>query len=102
LNITLPSDVVERLVLALERIADAVELIAGPVVPEPSFTPYPALDWQESSNAQSRAVEEEERREAQGFGPEYERKLEAAAISILKRTGLEQPPRPNVADDQVE
>jgi hypothetical protein len=96
MNITLniSPENIERLITAVERVATAAEHLAFPMqVVEPK--PYPATDWMESSNAQSRAVEEEERREEQGFGPAYERKLEAAAIDLLKRAGLEPPPSHN-------
>lgn len=79
INLTLPEGSAERLVAALERIAAAAERIAGPPAHTARPEPYDASLWGYTDNATSRANEEEERREAAGFGRDYEQALEQAA-----------------------
>lgn len=79
INLTLPEGSAERLVAALERIAAAAERIAGPPAHTARPEPYDAAYWGYTDNATSRATEEEDRRAAQGFGPDYEKALEYAA-----------------------
>lgn len=78
INLNIPIELVERIAKALEQIAYSAARIAGPDI-KIEVKPYPVEMWGSSSNAQSRQIEEEERREATGFGPSYERDLEARA-----------------------
>lgn len=80
INLNVPVSLMERIAMALEKIAWHAERL---VPPEISLDPrpYPSTDWMESSNALSREIEAEEAREAEGFGPEYERELESAVFN---------------------
>ena len=80
INLTLPEGSIERLVSALERIASAAERIAGPPLPATEPQPFDRSLWGYSDNATSRQVEQDERREATGYGPDYERAIEYAAF----------------------
>ena len=80
ININIAPELVERLVFALERLASAAERIAGPIVPIEEPKPFDPTLWMESSNALSRQIEEEDRQEAAGFGPSYQRDLERQAV----------------------
>ena len=80
INLTLPEGSIERLVSALERIALAAEKLAGPMIDYEAPKPFDRSLWGYSDNATSRQVEQDERREATGYGPDYERAIEYAAF----------------------
>lgn len=80
-NIHLPEAFLTRALSALERLATAVERISGPLYePLPEAKPYGSEFWEEMTNAKAIAIEEEERREAEGHGASYERDLRARAV----------------------
>ena len=84
-SIHLPEGSIERLLSAIERLANAAERIAGPPLLAERPKPYDRSLWGYTDNATSRAVEEEDQREAAGFGPSYEQELEAAAFGPADR-----------------
>jgi hypothetical protein len=87
INVHLPEGSIDRLLKAVERIADAAERFVGPAVPVIKPEPFDRSLWGYTDNATSRQVEEEERRAEAGFGPDYERALEAAAFSSTDQSG---------------
>jgi hypothetical protein len=79
ININIAPELVERLTFALERLANAAERIAGPIIPIEEPKPFDPTLWMESSNALSRQIEEEDRQEAIGYGPTYQSEIEERA-----------------------
>lgn len=82
INVTIPAELLERFMFHVERIANAVERLAGPVIPAEPPKPYPSTMWGYTSNAESIRIEEEERLEATGYGRSYQRDLIARAATV--------------------
>jgi hypothetical protein len=97
ITLNLPVEFLERLMFHVERIANAVERIAGPMVEYPPPKPYPATMWGTTSNAESIRIEEEERQEATGYGPSYQREIVARAAEA--RVKPKDDGTGNIADD---
>jgi hypothetical protein len=81
ITVNLPEAFLTKLMFHVERIATAVERIAGPEIRIEPPKPYPATMWGTTSNAESIRIEEEERQEATGYGPSYQREIVAKAAA---------------------